>query len=74
MPEDFSYVEAILTATAHVHTVEQAYTELLERVPEALDTFNQQYRDWVKSLEAEEAARTETPSFLKWLYRALRRK
>ena len=66
LPEDVTHVDGILTATAHVHTVEQAYTELCERIPEVVDTFNQQYRDWVKSEDKRENKR-DKPSILQKL-------
>ena len=64
MPEDVNQVEAILGATAHVHTVEQAYTELCDSVPNIQDTFNQQYRAWVAVQDGKEQNRIK-PSFFR---------
>jgi hypothetical protein len=74
MPQDIAHVEAVLTATAQIHTVENAYTELLQRVPEMAETFSKQYTDWFHTQNAQAVAKKEFPALLRWLYRALRRK
>lgn len=66
MPDDRADVEAVLAAVAHVHTVEQAYTELCATVEGIEQSLNDQYNDWFKKQESKEAARTELPSFLRW--------
>ena len=58
MPENDTQVEAILATTTHVHTVEQAYSELCEKVPGIQETFSQQYNDWFKQQEKKEHKRT----------------
>ena len=72
LPEDVSQVETVLAATAHVHTIEQAYTELCQNIPEIAETFYSQYNDWSKKQQAKETERTAPKSALrriigKWL-------
>ena len=61
MPEDVATAEAILVTTAHVHTVEQAYTELCDRIPDIQETFFQQYNDWFRRQDRKEQDRIAPP-------------
>jgi len=49
LPPDCDSGAAVLAAVTHVHTVENAYTELCSKVPGVADTFAQQYNDWAKN-------------------------
>jgi hypothetical protein len=63
-PADPKTAQALLLAVQHVHTVEQAYTDLCREVEGIGQSLADQYSDWV---EKQEAKPTKKPSLFRRL-------